>query len=150
MDLSNLLQLGAMAIQKNSDQATTGIDTNQLVSALGALFGGGSDKLDFASLISKMQQSGLGDIAASWLSNGSNLPISADSITDLVGPDKIASFAAQFGLSGESAKNAIASALPEMVDKASPEGSLLEGIVGNLGNLGDLGGGLSDIVKKLF
>jgi uncharacterized protein YidB (DUF937 family) len=146
MDLSDILKLGASAILHNSDQATNGLDSNELVSALGSLFGGSSGSLNLGNLLSKMQQGGLGDIAASWLGSGANAPISPEAVTDLVGNDKIADFASRFGLSEESAKNAIASALPEMVDKASPNGSLLEGLIGNIGGLG----GLSDMVKKFF
>jgi uncharacterized protein YidB (DUF937 family) len=146
MDLSNLLQLGASAILHNSDQATNGLDSNELVSALSGLLGGGGGNLNLGAILSKMQQSGLGDIAASWLGNGANAPISPGAVTDLIGSDKIADFASRFGLSEESAKNAIASALPEMVDKASPNGSLLEGLIGNIGGLG----GLSNMVNKFF
>jgi len=146
MDLSNLLQLGASAILHNSDQATNSLDSNELVSALSGLLGGGGGNLNLGAILSKMQQSGLGDIAASWLGNGANAPISPEAVTDLIGSDKIADFASRFGLSEESAKNAIASALPEMVDKASPNGSLLEGLIGNIGGLG----GLSDMVNKFF
>jgi uncharacterized protein YidB (DUF937 family) len=146
MDLSNLLQLGASAILHNSDQATNGLDSNELVSALSGLLGGGGGNLNLGAILSKMQQSGLGDIAASWLGNGANAPISPRAVTDLIGSDKIADFASRFGLSEESAKNAIASALPEMVDKASPNGSLLEGLIGSIGGLG----GLSNMVNKFF
>ncbi|AOS84195.1 hypothetical protein BIU88_08660 [Chlorobaculum limnaeum] len=146
MDLSNLLQLGASTILHNSDQATNGLDSNELVSALSGLLGGGGGNMNLGAILSKMQQSGLGDIAASWLGNGANAPISPGAVTDLIGSDKIADFASRFGLSEESAKNAIASALPEMVDKASPNGSLLEGLIGNISGLG----GLSDMVNKFF
>jgi uncharacterized protein YidB (DUF937 family) len=146
MDLSNLLQLGASAILHNSDQATNGLDSNELVSALSGLLGGGGGNLNLGVLLAKMQQGGLGDIAASWLGSGANAPISPEAVTDLVGSDKIAAFASRFGLSAESAKNAVASALPAMVDKASPNGSLLDDLIGKVGGLG----GLSDMVNKFF
>jgi len=148
MDISEILRLGASAILKNNDRTTDALDQNQLVSALGQLFGGerGAGKLDFGSIISGMQKDGLGDIAASWLGNGSNASISAEAISGFVGADKVQSFASRFGLTEESAKNAIASALPEMVDKASPNGSLLEGIIGNLGG----NSGICSIVNKFF
>ncbi|RXK85230.1 DUF937 domain-containing protein [Chlorobaculum sp. 24CR] len=145
MDLSNLLQLGASAILHNSDQATNGLDSNELVSALGGLLGG-EGSLNLGAILSKMQQSGLGDIAASWLGKGANAPISPEAVTDLIGSDQLAAFASRFGLSTESAKTAVASALPEMVDKASPDGSPLESILGNIGELG----GLAGMVNKLF
>jgi uncharacterized protein YidB (DUF937 family) len=148
MDISEILRLGATAIQKNNDRSTDDLDQNQLVSALGQLFGGegGGRKLDFGSIITRMQQGGLGDVAASWLGSGSNASISAEAVSGFVGADRIQAFAARFGLSEESAKNAIASALPEMVDKASPNGSLFEGIIGNIGG----NSGICDIVNKFF
>lgn len=146
MDLLSILQSGASAILQNSDQATSALDSNQLVSALSQMFGGEGETLDLGTVVSKMQQVGLGSIVASWLGKGANEPISPDAVTDLVSADKIQAFASQFGLSENIAKNAIASALPAMVDNASPDGSLLDDILGNLGGLG----GLAGFVRKLF
>lgn len=146
MDLLSILQSGASAILQNSDQATNGLDSNQLVSALSQMFGSDGGKMDLGSIVSKMQQFGLGGILASWLGKGANEPISADAVSNLVSSDKVKAFASRFGLSEESARQAVASALPAMVDKASPEGSLLDDILGNLDSLG----GLAGFVKKLF
>ena len=122
MDFTKLLQLGASVIQQNSDQATTGLGADQLASALGNLLGGAGGNPDFGQLLSKMQAGGLGNIVASWLGNGANAAVSPDALTALLGSDKIQAFASQLGLSEQSAKTAIADALPEMVDKASPAG----------------------------
>lgn len=146
MDLLSILQSGASAILQNSDQATTALDSNQLVSALSQMFGREGGTLDLGAVVSKMQQVGLGSIVTSWLGKGANEPISPDAVTDLVSADKIQAFASQFGLSENIAKNAIASALPAMVDNASPDGSLLDDILGNLGGLG----GLAGFVRKLI
>ncbi len=146
MDIKDLLELGASVIRNNSDDATTSLDTGQLSSALGSLFGGKEGKLDLGSLLGKMKESGLDDIAASWLGNGKNASISGDAIKNLLGSDKIADFASMLGLSEKSAETAIADALPEMVDKASPEGSLLENLIDNAGGLD----GLLGMAKKLF
>lgn len=134
MDLSSLLQLGASVIQGNSDKSTTGIPVDKISSALGSLLGGGAGKPDFGSLLAGMQAGGLGEIAASWLGKGANKPVSPDAISGIIGLDKLRDFAAQLGLSEESAKTAIADALPEMIDKASPEGSLPDDFADNLGN----------------
>ena len=146
MNIQDLLELGSNVIRNNSDDATNSLDTSQLSSALGSLFGGKEGKLDFGSLLGKMQESGLDDIAASWLGNGSNSSVSGDVIRNLLGPDKIAAFASMLGLSEKSAETAIADALPEMVDKASPQGSLLENIVDRAGRLD----GLIGLAGKLF
>jgi len=146
MDITSLIQLGASVIQGNSDKSTTGIPLDKLTAALGSLLGGKSGKPDFGALLSGMQAGGLGDIASSWLAKGSNKPVSPDAVAGIVGQDKLREFAAQLGLSEESAKTAIADALPEMVDKASPEGSLLEDLFGNIGGMK----GLGDMVGKFL
>jgi uncharacterized protein YidB (DUF937 family) len=66
------------------------------------------------------------------------MPRSMESVTELLGSDKISAFARQLGLTEQSAKTAIADALPEMVDKASPAGSLFAGLLGNIGGLASL------------
>lgn len=146
MNIEDLLAMGASVIKGNSDDATTGLDQNQLISALGSLFGGREGKLDFGSLLGKMKESGLDDVAASWLGNGKNTPISGDVIKNLLGSDKIAEFASMLGLSEKSAENAIADALPDMVDKASPEGSLLGTVIDNAGGME----GLLGMARKFF
>ena len=93
-----------------------------------------------------MKDPGLDDIAASWLGNGKNTSISGEAIRNLLGSDKIADFASMLGLNEKSAETAIAAALPEMVDKASPDGSLLENIIDNAGDLE----GLLGFARKFF
>ncbi|NEX13778.1 MAG: hypothetical protein C1941_03640 [Prosthecochloris sp.] len=146
MDIKDLLELGASVIQNNSDDATTALDTNQLSSALTSLFGGKGDKLDLGTVLGKMQEAGLDDLAASWLGKGENSSISGDAIKNILGSDKIADFASMLGLSEKSAETAIADALPEMVDKASPDGSLLENMIDNAGGLD----GLLGMARKFF
>ena len=146
MNIEELLNLGASVIRSNSDDATTSLDPDQLSSALGNLFGGTGGKLDFGTLLGKMKESGLDDIVASWLGNGKNASISGETIKNLLGSDKVADFASMLGLSESNAEAAIADALPEMVDKASPEGSLLENIIDNAGGLD----GLLGIARKFF
>lgn len=146
MNIEELLNLGASVIRGNSGEATTALDPDQLSSALGSLFEGKEGKLDFGTLLGKMKESGLDDIASSWLGNGNNVSVSGDVIRNLLGPDKIAAFASMLGLSEKSAETAIADALPEMVDKASPDGSLLEDIIDNAGGLD----GLMGFARKFF
>lgn len=134
MDLTDLLKMGASVIQGNSDDATTGLDGDMLSNALGTLLGGSDGGIDLGSLVSGLSENGLGSIVGSWLGSGENESISMDSITDLLGADKISEFASSLGLSEESAKGALADALPNIVDKASEgEGSLVEELLSNIG-----------------
>jgi len=146
MDLKDLLEIGASVIQNNSDNATTSLDMGQLSSALGSLLGGKENTLDLGTVLGKMKDSGLDDIAASWLGNGKNSSISGETIKNILGSDKVADFASMLGLSEKSAETALADALPEMVDIASPDGSLLENLIDNAGGLD----GLIGLARKFF
>ena len=146
MDLSTILNMGASLIQNNSDDATTGLDINAISSALGNLIGG-ENGIDLSNIVSKLSENGLGDIVASWLGNGENLPISAESITDLLGAEKVSEFAQNLGISEESAQNAIADALPNLVDQAtSGENSLVDDLLSQVGGVS----GAMDMIGKMF
>ena len=133
MDLTDLLKMGAGMIQGNSDDATTGLDSDMITGALGSLLGG-ENGLDLASLVSGLSQNGLGEVVGSWLGSGENLPISADAISDLLGSDKVSEFASSLGLSEESAKDALAEVLPNVVDGATSGGnSIIDDMLSHVG-----------------
>lgn len=134
MELMDLLKMGAAMIQGNSDDATTGLDTDAITNALGGLIGNSEGGLDLAALVGGLSQNGLGEIVGSWLGNGENASISMDQITDLLGSDKISEFATSLGLSEESAKGALADALPQVVDQAtSGEGTIMDEMLAQAG-----------------
>jgi len=149
MDLTDLLKMGASAIQGNSDDATTGLDSDAITSALGNLLGGGADGgIDLSSIVSGLSENGLGSIVGSWLGSGENEAISMDSITDLLGADKISEFASSLGLSEESAKGALADALPNVIDKATEGGgSLVEDMLAQVGGVDGAMGMLGKMFK---
>lgn len=146
MDLSSLIKMGASSFisSKLSGDAGSNVNSDMLTSALGSLLGGGNSGsgLDIGNLLANMQSSGLGDIAKSWLGDGENENISPDQITSMLGSDKISEFASQLGLSKEEAAGGLADALPQMVDKASSGGSVLDSIGGVSGAIG--------LASKLF
>ena len=147
MDLTELLKMGAEAIQGNSDDATTGLNGDSITNALGSLLGG-ENGLDLSSIISNMTNGeGLSEIVGSWLGNGENMPISMDSITDLLGGDKISEFASSLGLSEESAKGALSETLPNLIDQAtSGENSLIDTMLEKVGGTD----GAMDMLGKMF
>jgi len=149
MDLTDLLKMGASAIQGNSDDATTGLDTDAITNALGSLLGGGEDGgIDLSSIVSGLSENGLGSIVGSWLGSGENEAISMDSITDLLGADKISEFASSLGLSEDSAKGALADALPNVIDKATEGGgSLVEDMLAQVGGVDGAMGMLGKMFK---
>ena len=137
MDLNDIIKMGAEAFSNSagSGQAGSGLDAGALVSALSGLTSG-SGGLDIASLMNSMQSGGLGDVLQSWLGDGKNAAISGQQISDVLGADKISDFAGQLGLSQEEAIGGLQDAFPQMVDKASSGGSLLDSIGGIQGAIG--------------
>jgi len=82
-------------------------------------------------LIEKFKGKGLGDIMASWISTGKNLPISADQIKQVLGSDTVKQIAAKLGISSEDMSKHLAELLPQVIDKLTPNGKLPE--TGQLG-----------------
>jgi uncharacterized protein YidB (DUF937 family) len=147
MDFNELFKMGADLIQNNSDSSTTGLDTKDISDALGKLLGAGENGIDLSSIVSKLTDGNLSETIASWLGNGQNLPISADTITDLLGSDKVSEFAKSLGLTEESAKGAIADALPEVVNKAtSGENSIFGEMLDKVGGVD----GAMNMLGKMF
>ncbi len=147
MDLMDLLKVGGSLIQGNSDDATTGLDVDDIANALSKLIGNSEGGLDLAALVGGLSQNGLGEIVGSWLGNGENKSISMDQITDLLGSDKISEFASQLGVSEESAKGALVDSLPQVVDQAtSGEGTIMDEMLAQVGGPQ----GAMDMLSKMF
>ena len=134
MELMDLFKIGASLIQGNSDNATTGLDTDAITSALTKLIGNGQGSIDLGALVGGLSQNGLGEIVGSWLGNGENKSISMDQITDLLGSDKVSEFASELNISEESAKGALADSLPQVVDQATAgEGTIMDEMLAQVG-----------------
>jgi uncharacterized protein YidB (DUF937 family) len=75
-------------------------------------------------VLDKFKAGGLAEQAASWVGKGSNLPISAEQISSVLGSGAIADMAAKFGISPETLSAQIAEHLPTVVDKMTPDGEV--------------------------
>ena len=149
MDFTDLLKMGASLIQNNDDESTTSIDVDKISDALGSIFSSkdGEGGLDLGNIISAVTNGNLGDIVSSWIGDGENKPIEPDSVVELLGEEKIEEFANKLGVSIESAKQALADALPEVVDKAtSGDNNMLGDLLDKVGGID----GAMDLVGKLF
>ncbi len=112
-----------------------GIDSKDLSSALGQLLSGSDGKLDLGNIVSKMNQQGLGSMVESWLGDGGNTDISADQVKDLLGSDKISQVASQLNTGEGDLLSSLTAALPQLMDKSSSGGSLLDSLGGMDGAL---------------
>ena len=93
---------------------------------MGMLSGGGMSK-GLGGLVDMFNQKGLGDIVTSWVSTGKNLPISPEQIQAVLGSAQVQALAAKAGIDPQMASAAIAQILPQLVDKATPNGQLPAG-----------------------
>lgn len=75
-------------------------------------------------LMETFKSKGLNDIMSSWVSTGQNLPISGNQIQDVLGSGLIQQFAKKLGASGEEVSGGLASLLPEIIDKLTPNRTL--------------------------
>ena len=94
-----------------------------------------------AELTSKFQSAGLGNILQSWIGTGQNLPISADQVRQALGAGTVADLAKKAGVGESETTGALASLLPQVIDKISPSG--------NVPGANDLGGALASLGKLL-
>lgn len=78
----------------------------------------------FDGLLVQLQESGLDEQVKSWLSNGENLPVSAQQIIGAMGETQIGEMASGIGLSPDKLTELLSQYLPGLVDKLSPNGTL--------------------------
>ena len=136
----DILEIGGKLVK---ERFGLDMDLANIGEALNGLLAGAGGKIDIQELISSfMGAGGLKDIIGSWLGDGANAAISPSQITQVLGDDKISSFASQLGLDKGLATEGLADIMPKLIDKISSGGSLL-------GEVADFGG-VFDMAKKLF
>ena len=75
-------------------------------------------------MLGKFQQAGYGAQADSWVSTGQNQPISTDALSQVLGQGQLGRIAQQLGMSQGEAAGGLASMLPQMIDKMTPQGEV--------------------------
>jgi len=118
-------------------------DAGAAASALDGLAGGGQG-FDLGDIVGQFTGAG-GDMASkakSWLGDGANESISPAQIQDAIGGDKIEAFASKLGIGREEASSSLSQILPELIDKGSRGGSLLDSVGG--------AEGLAGLASKFF
>ena len=127
-------QLAASSLQSGrSGGAQAGLDPLAVAGELLKQSGG------ISGLQQRMQASGLGEVAKSWIGTGANLPVTAAQIEKVVGPDLLNSVLQQLGEATARGGNGavgqlLAQALPVIIDQLTPQGR-----VPHTNGLGDLG-----------
>jgi len=133
---------------------------DSVAGALGGAAGGGGGQPDLMKIVmtlvqnaggieglmAKLQQGGLAEAAASWVSTGQNLPVSGPQLEGALGNDLLNPLAKQMGMGQGDLAGSLAKMLPQLIDGLSPQGRLPAG--GGLPDLGSLGGLLGGLLKR--
>ena len=126
----DLMQLGTQLL---ASKMGSGANSNVITSALSGLMADKDGQANLGGLIGAMQGKGLGSVAESWLGDGKNEDISADQVRDVVGSDKVAAMANELNTDEDSLLDSLKDVLPQIIDKSSSGGSLLDNAGGLLG-----------------
>jgi uncharacterized protein YidB (DUF937 family) len=130
---------------------------DSVVGALGAGGGGGQPDLmkmvlslvqqagGIEGLMAKLQQGGLADAAASWVSTGQNQAVSPSQLEGALGGDMLGTLAQQFGIGQGDLAGHLSQMLPQAIDKLSPGGQLPQPGAGAGGQ--DLGALLGSLLR---
>jgi len=77
-----------------------------------------------SGLVESFKQQGLGGVVQSWISTGPNQPITAAQIQQVLGNEKLQAFAAAHNIDMNQVSAQLATVLPMVVDKLTPQGTV--------------------------
>ena len=95
---------------------------DKLIKSVQGMVRDGSLSLD--KFKARADQAGLGHIVDSWIGKGENKPISADEVKQAADPQNLQRMADEAGVSVDEAAEQLSKALPDVVDKMTPDGAL--------------------------
>lgn len=113
--------LGALGIGGSGSDQSAG--QGKLMSVLAGMMSGPNSP-GLSGLLAKLTSGGLGNAVQSWVGTGQNQPVSSDEVRNALGDDHVQQIAKNAGLSTEQASQGLASLLPTLVDRLSPDGKL--------------------------
>jgi uncharacterized protein YidB (DUF937 family) len=123
MDLSKglMLGLGALLVGKmlaGGRTAPAGGGPGTTAASNGGLAGG------LGGLLDKLQSAGHGETVKSWLGPGQNQPIQPGQLQSALGQKTVSEAAQQAGMTDQDFLSQLAQALPQFVDKLTPNGRI--------------------------
>lgn len=117
------------------------LELGSIVSALSSLLPTKENDLDLAALVGQMSNGGLTNLVSSFLGDGENGQFSPAQLLGILGDSNIADFASKLGIDKETAADGLSSMLPDLLDKESSGGSLLDNLDSSMA---------SNVIGKLF
>jgi uncharacterized protein YidB (DUF937 family) len=104
--------------------------------------GGGAGLGGLAGLAEQFQRGGLGDVMNSWISTGPNQPVAPDQLGNVLGGDLLGELTQRTGMDRGDLLGQLSQLLPQMVDRATPEGRIPDGGLGDIGAILERFGGV--------
>ncbi len=95
---------------------------DNLTKGVSSMFSDGT--LSLSKFKEHADKAGLGDIFDSWVGKGENKPITAEQVKQAADPENLQAIADKAGVSVDEAANKLSKVLPDVVDKATPDGVL--------------------------
>jgi len=112
-----------------------GGDKGALLQAVLGMLGNDASGGGLGGLIAGFERGGLGNVIASWISNGENQPISADQLGQVLGPDVLSALTRQSGGQSGDVLGQLAQMLPQVIDKLTPHGQVPAAGLGSASDL---------------
>jgi uncharacterized protein YidB (DUF937 family) len=125
--IAMLANRSAGASQTGSGQVTSSTSGGGLADVIGAALGGssgGGGMGGLGAILARLQQTGYGEQANSWVSRGQNLPLPPDAMDQVFGGSGLADIARRAGVSETDARRGLSQLLPEVVDHVTPDGQV--------------------------
>ena len=117
----------AMMRNRGGSQPSAGVGRSSsggLGDILGTVLGGSGAGGGLGGLLDAFTRAGAGEQARSWVSSGDNQAIGADVITQVFGQGGLAEIARRAGLSEADTSRGLATLMPEVVDRITPQGRI--------------------------
>ncbi len=140
MDLNDIVQIGTQLFKERVGEQAGDLDEGSLMDALGSLLSNEEGGLDLSNIMSALTNGDLGSIVSSWIGSGENAPIEGSQLSELLGSEQISAFAERLGIDTDTALSGLTDALPNMIDKATPEGESLLDSFGGIDGIMDMAG----------
>ncbi len=143
MELNDLVQMGTQLFKDKLGDQAGDLDDNSIMDALSGLISNEEGGLDLSNILSSLTDGNLGSIISSWVGSGENEAVDGGVLSSILGSEQISAFAEKLGIDPDTAAEGLADAVPNMVDKATGDGSSILDSIGGLD-------GIMDMANKFF
>ncbi|MES2934526.1 MAG: YidB family protein [Pseudomonadota bacterium] len=130
-----LFDIAAGMLTGNAGQEQANDPKSMLLQAVIGMVTNSAQNGGLQSVLAQFHAAGFADKIASWIGTGSNLPISAEQIAQVLGGGHLEQMASAAGISTESAAGHLSEMLPGLIDKMTPDGKLPDGGAENLAGM---------------